>query len=302
MRTGIVFDIKRFAIHDGPGTRTTLFLKGCPLRCSWCHNPESIDPKPQLMFFEHTCIQCGRCYSVCPEGALELRENGERVYHRDRCTRCGSCVEACYAEALVMRGREMTVDEAVEELKRDLPFYRNSGGGITLSGGEPMHQAAFSTEVMRRCKEEGLHTALDTSGLARWELYEAILPHTDLVLYDFKHADPAMHRRYVGADNRLIHENLKRIAETGTDIEVRMPLVEGVNDCDDDAHAAGRILAQLPGIARVELLPYHQLGEAKYRQLGTEPPKVHLAAPPKERVHRIAAILQEYGLPVHVGS
>jgi pyruvate formate lyase activating enzyme len=294
---GIIFDIERFAIHDGPGIRTTLFLKGCPLACWWCHNPESISPRPQLAFFEEKCIGCGKCFEVCPNGVHEKLDDGSRAMHRERCDLCGRCVETCFAEALVIQGRELSVSEAVAELRKDAPFYETSGGGITLSGGEPMRQAVFSTAVMEACKKERMHTALDTSGQAPWEDYERILPFVDLVLYDFKVADAEAHRKFTGVSNDLIRENLARIDGKGIPIEIRIPLIPGINDDKKGVEDSARFLARFRNISSVVLLPYHALGETKYQQGGRSYRLAGLAAPSRDHMEEIAGWMKDLGLP-----
>lgn len=298
--TGRIFDIKRFAIHDGPGTRSTLFMKGCPLRCLWCHNPESFRRDRQLMFVAHKCINCGACYAACPEGALTMSEDGIRRFDVARCTTCGRCVEACCAAALTMQGRDVTVAEAVHELSKDKPFYETSGGGITLSGGEPMTQPEFAKAVLEACHTDGMHTALDTSGIVPWEHYESVLPHVDLFLWDLKHMDSQVHKAYTGVENGRILENLRRLSERGAQIEIRIPLIAGVNDTEENLEASSRLLAGLPGITKIEVLAYHPLGESKYKQLGIHPHHQDLAAPDKEQVERAERILATTGIPVHI--
>ncbi|RKY67342.1 MAG: glycyl-radical enzyme activating protein [Candidatus Latescibacterota bacterium] len=299
---GLIFDIKRFAVHDGPGIRTTVFLKGCPLNCWWCHNPESIDPKPELVLFEDKCIGCGKCFEVCPQEAHEVLPDGTRVYHRERCVLCGRCVEVCYAEALVMEGREVTVEEVMAELRKDALFYGSSGGGITLSGGEPMFQPRFTLAILERCKSEGFHTALDTSGYAPWGVYEKVLPYVDLVLYDLKHMDPIAHRKYTGVSNELILENLVKLGESGVPIEVRMPIVPGINDGKDDIMRAAEFLKRVKNITQVVLLPYHKFGEAKYKRLGREYKLKGLQPPDKGRMEEVAGWLRYRGFEVHISG
>jgi pyruvate formate lyase activating enzyme len=294
--TGIIFDVERFAIHDGPGIRTTLFLKGCPLACWWCHNPESISGRPQLAFFAEKCIGCGRCFTACPEGVHETAPDGTRLMHRERCTLCGRCVAECCSGALAVEGRAITVEDAVAELARDRPFYETSGGGVTLSGGEPLAQPAFTAAVLERCRAEGMHTCLDTSGQAPWDDLERALAWTDLVLYDFKVADPERHRRYTGVSNELIRANLSRVNERGVPIEIRMPVIPGVNDDEAGLDAAAAFLAPLRSIRRVALLGYHRFGESKYRRMGRAYRLEGTQPPPRERMEQVAARFAAAGL------
>ncbi len=299
---GIIFDIKKFAIHDGPGIRTTVFFKGCPLRCWWCHNPEAIRPGTELIWFENKCIKCGECLKTCQEGAHELLADGTRVLHRDRCNLCGDCVAVCYAEALVMEGREVTVEEVMVELRKDIPFYQNSGGGITLSGGEPTFQHEFALAILRQCKDEGLHTAVDTTGQTPWEIFEGLLPFTDLVLYDVKQMDTARHKELTGVPNEHILTNLPRIADYGVPIEIRMPIIPGINDDPASIECAARFLSGIDTITRVVLLPYHKLGEAKYGRLDRDAYKLKDLAPPEEaHMLEIAEWVRHHGLDVSVG-
>ena len=272
------------------------------MNCWWCHNPESIDPKPELVLFEDKCIGCGKCFEVCPQKAHEVLPDGTRVYHRERCVLCGKCVEVCYAEALVMEGREVTVEEVMVELRKDAPFYESSGGGITLSGGEPMFQPRFALSILKQCKSEGFHTALDTSGYAPWGVYEKVLPYVDLVLYDLKHIDPTAHRKYTGVSNELILENLVGIGESGVPIEVRMPIVPGINDGKDDITGAAEFLKTVKNITQVVLLPYHKFGEAKYKRLGREYKLKGLQPPDKGRMEERAGWFRYHGFEVHISG
>jgi pyruvate formate lyase activating enzyme len=296
--SGLIFDIERFAIHDGPGIRTTLFLKGCPLACWWCHNPESISPRPQLALFSEKCIGCGRCFDACPNGVHEKLADGSRVLHRERCASCGRCVETCFAGALVMEGREITVEQAMEELRADLPYYKSSGGGITLSGGEPMQQLEFSMAVLQACRAEGIHTALDTCGHAPWEEYLKILPLVDLVLYDFKFADAEAHRKYTGLSNELIRANLARLDDMGIPVEIRIPVIPSINDSLENLEESARFLSKRKCVTRVTLLPYHGLGESKYPQVGRTYRLDGLRSPSRERMEEIAGSMSRFGLAV----
>lgn len=299
---GLIFDIKKLAVHDGPGIRTTVFFKGCPLNCWWCHNPEAIHPDPELVWFEIKCIGCGECFAVCPQHVHEALSDGTRAYHRERCLLCGKCVETCYAEALVMEGRKVTVEELMTELRKDIPFYENSGGGITLSGGEPLFQHEFVLSLLKQCKAEGLHTVLDTSGQASWEVFSEILPYVDLVLYDIKHMDDEMHRIHTGASNVLVLENLKKVGRSGAPIEIRMPIVPGINDAEEEILLAARFLTGIRSIRRVQLLPYHKLGQSKYRRLGKEYKLPEQKPPGRDQMEEIAAWIRPFGLEVEVGE
>jgi pyruvate formate lyase activating enzyme len=289
--TGTIFDIKRFAVHDGPGIRTTVFFKGCPLRCAWCHNPESMKIQRQIVFFENKCIGCGECFKRCPNGAVIATPEG-RKYYRDKCKLCGTCVEYCYAEATVMQGKIVNVEEVVEEVKKDMPFYKNSNGGMTISGGEPTLQPEFCSAIFEACQKEGMHTALDTSGHVKLETLKEILKHVDLILYDIKHLDPAIHKEYTGVSNELILSNLREINKLGIPIEIRMPTIPGINDTESNLLALCNLVDELRSIERIRLLPYHRLGEGKYQRLDMDYRLKGLETPKKERMKEIVNFIK----------
>ncbi len=284
---GLVFNIQRFSLHDGPGIRTTVFLKGCPLRCEWCHNPEGISPEPEVVLVASRCIECGTCASVCPEGLADVR-GGFRGDRAD-CTVCGTCVDACPAEARQIAGREVAVRALLDELVRDRVFYDDSGGGVTFSGGEPLLQVRFLEAVLEACRAVGLRTAVDTSGLAPLKHLLRIAPLTDLFLYDIKLIDAERHRRHTGVSNATILANLEALARVHPDIWLRVPVLPGVNDDAENLAATARLAARLPSVRRVSLLPYHRLGADKLRRLGRPDALEEIAPPSRGRMETLAA-------------
>ncbi len=303
---GIVFDIMKFALHDGEGIRTTVFFKGCPLDCWWCHNPESRSPRPQHLYRAARCIRCNACIDACPESALS-RDNGRVRLDLGRCAAHGLCARACPTEAMQIAGRELTVDEVMEAVRSDRVFYDESGGGVTFSGGEPGMQPDFLCALLDACDAEGIHTAVDTCGALPWEVLQRIARRADLVLYDLKIIEPQRHRRYTGVSNELILENLERLAELRIDealpleIRVRVPVVPGVNDDDDNFRRLGVFLSGLPGERLcVDLLPYQRLGEAKYEALGLDYRLPGTRPPDPNDVRRFAEIVSLHGSPVTV--
>ena len=266
---GIIFNIQRFSIYDGPGIRTTVFFKGCPLNCLWCSNPEGINSKPEILVNDGRCIHCGKCKEVCPERAvISLEGNKKDRIDFDKCTECMACVSACPTRTLDCVGKYASIDEIIEELRRDNLFYRNSGGGITLSGGEPLLQAQFVGDLLSKCKESGFHTTLDTTGFASWEILRPILKHVDLVLFDIKHLDDGLHRQGTGVSNRVILSNFERTAQS-VRTWLRYPILPGFNDAPDHVKEVADLAFKVD-IEKVSLLPYHEWGKHKYVKLGRE--------------------------------
>jgi len=264
---GLVFNIQRYSIHDGPGIRTTVFFKGCPLHCRWCSNPESISPKPEILVREAGCNGCRRCLDVCSAGALSLASTGLWL-DRAKCDLCLKCIDACWEDAIEVAGRYMTLDEVVEECRRDEPFYRNSGGGVTLSGGEPLLQADFALALLNRCRALGYNTALDTCGQVAWGVLDRALDSADLILFDIKHLDADEHRDGTGADNKLILSNLEKAVSSGKSrIWIRIPVIPGYNDSSE---YIDKLAARLRGMKaeKVSVLGYHEFGRPKYQSLG----------------------------------
>jgi pyruvate formate lyase activating enzyme len=298
---GRIFNIQRCSVHDGPGIRTTVFLKGCPLSCSWCHNPEGIDEAPVLMISAGRCLSCGGCSDVCPVEDGGAAPAGE-LWDRSACTTCGLCVEACPTDARELAGREWLVDELADELEKDRVFFDMSGGGVTFSGGEPLAQSEFLIDCLRECRRRGLHTTIDTCGLAPRHTLLEVAERTDLVLYDLKHMDPLRHRDETGVDNRLILENLRTLSESDVELWIRVPLIPGFNDGEANIKATGAFLEGLARSHPVFILPYHGFAAGKRSRLEDMVDQPELRSPEEETVERVAEWLIHHNLEVTVGG
>ncbi len=298
---GLIFDIRRYSVHDGPGIRTAVFFKGCPLHCWWCHNPESQGREPFVYYNPDRCLGCGACVDACPEDALTLTEHGVAT-DAARCDLCGECVAACPAEARQMVGRSYSVAEVLAEIERDRLFHEQSGGGVTFSGGEPLQQWRFLIEVLRACGERDVHRAVDTTGFASPGVLLSVAEHTDVFLYDLKTMDPELHREATGVPLQPILDNLIRLVSTGGRVRIRIPLIPGINDSETNIDRTGAFLAELPRIDGVHLLPFHRPAKSKHARFGMPWRLKDDREISGERVEELSARLERYGLPVIIGG
>lgn len=298
---GLIFSIQRYSIEDGPGIRTTVFMKGCPLRCLWCHNPEGQEFYPQIAFNSSRCIGCKGCMDACPQGAITFTRDGPQT-DRGRCQNCGKCAEVCPTGARELIGKYMTAEEAFSEVEKDILFYRNSGGGVTVGGGEPMMQPGFLVEFLKMCHEKGIHTALDTSGHAKWNTMDEVLKHVDLVLYDIKQIDPVKHADYTGVSNELILENARRISDKGIPTIIRVPVISGYTDGEQNIRDIMEFVSILGSVTTVDLLPFHRLGEPKYKKLDRNYEFEGAQPPTDECMQKLKRLVESFGLQARVGS
>jgi pyruvate formate lyase activating enzyme len=301
--TGIIFNIQHYSIHDGPGIRTDVFLKGCLLRCAWCQNPESQSLKPELFFFKEKCSGCGKCAEVCEAQAIRI-EDRKSITERRTCDGCGKCVQVCSYEARSLMGKAMSVQEVFRNIKGDEIFYKRSNGGVTLTGGEPLFQPLFSRNLLVLCQQTGIHTAIETCGYADWGIFKDILQNVNLVLFDLKHMDSDQHREYTGVPNELILDNARKILhELKIPVWVRIPVIPGYNDSVQNIDATAEFVAsELGKSVPVYLLAFHRLGESKYERLFREDNQVSISPPADEHMRELHKIMTSYGLDTHIGG
>lgn len=303
MSQGLIFDIKPYAINDGPGIRIAIYYKGCPLACEWCHNPESISPHVQKMFTQSKCIGCGECVKACPKNACRLDKNEGIITDPDLCKLCGKCAEVCPTGATEMSGYMASVEDIMSRIKKETVFFDHSKGGVTFSGGEPLQQPKYLIELLDECGKEGIHRAVDTSGFAKTEILLEVAKRTDLFLYDFKMLDPIKHKKYTGVSNEKILENLKILAESGARINIRYPMIKGVNAELDEIRGMAEFIAGLAGEKKeISILPFHNLAEMKHKKLGNDYELSGMTEPSVEEQSRAIEIFEEYGLKASIGG
>lgn len=299
---GNIFEIQRFSVHDGPGIRTTVFMKGCPLTCRWCHNPEGIGSSAEIAFFPNKCIACGRCIDICKHGAHRM-EDGVHMYDRTDCRLCGSCAEECCSLALTLVGEEMTASKVIEEVLLDVPFYKTSGGGMTLSGGEPTYQSDFACALLALAREAGVDCVVETSGHCKWQVLEQMLPMVSMFLFDIKDTDPERHEQHTGVGTDLIHENLRKLHHAGAAIMLRCPIVPGLNDLSIHFEGIAALANEMPNLLGVEIMPYHRLGEDKVARFGLDAhDRVASETPPKELIDDWLTKLRDLGVDATVSG
>lgn len=299
--TGCIFDIKKYAIHDGPGIRTTVFLKGCPLRCKWCHNPESWKMNPELSLRRGRCIGCGRCIEACALGAISMDENLP-VTDIEKCTMCGQCVDACLTGAREIIGREMSVTEVMTEVEKDRIFYEQSGGGATFSGGEPLMQPEFLMAMLDQCRTRSIHTAIDTTCFAGPDILRQAASKTDLFLCDVKHMDNRMHKDYTGVGNDLILNNIRELAKAGVKMIIRVPVIPGFNDDWKNIEMTANFVKSLENTDRIDILPYNRGGLEKSVRLSADFNLMRAETPSDENMEDIADTYRKYGFEVKIGG
>lgn len=292
MKNVLISNIQRFSTKDGPGIRTTVFFKGCPLRCKWCHNPETHLSGYEIMYNRENCTLCGRCVVSCPEGAVSI-ENDTVITDIKKCTACGRCTDECYYNAREISGKAMDFDHIADIIERDVAFYSSSGGGVTFSGGECVLYPEMLTKLLKFCKSRRIHTAVDTSGFATFDVFEKIMPFTDLFLYDIKAYSSELHQQLTGVPNDIIWDNLEKLCKAGADVNLRLPVIEGCNADLADIEKTAEKCSSL-GIKKVNILPYHDMGKYKYTKLGREYDGNSMSTPSEEKLEKIKEIFEKY--------
>jgi pyruvate formate lyase activating enzyme len=298
---GIIFDIKKYAIHDGPGIRTTVFFKGCPLACRWCHNPEGISVKSQRIYRQERCVSCGECIQICPQKVIS-QTDGRMIVDSARCDLCQTCAEHCPSGAVEFVGHRVTVTEVIRQIEKDIAFYDQSGGGITLSGGEPLMQPEFLLDLLDACSNRALHRVVDTTGYADAGLLLQVARKTDLFLYDLKLMDATKHREFTGVSNQVILDNLKLLSRNKARIQVRIPIIPGINNDADNIMQTADFVATLPGIECIAILPFHNSAREKYVRLGMECMALDMQSPGSKDLKLVAGWLEQSGVPVKIGG
>ncbi len=288
MIKGTIFNIQRYSVNDGPGIRTTVFLKGCPLTCWWCHNPESQSADISLIRYPELCISCGQCKLVCE--------------HPDQCQLCGQCASACPTESRRMVGKQISVDELYQEIAKDILFYEESGGGVTFSGGEPLSQPEFLIAILKRCHEMGIHTVVDTSGFADPKIVKTVAEHTDLWLYDVKHMDSEQHQKLTGVSNKIILENLKQLISDNRQVIIRVPVIPTCNDSEENIRALAEFLLSLPRLTNINILQYHKLAEDKHQRFTMDYRLQNIEEPTEAQMNKIKKVLERYAEKVTIGG
>lgn len=296
---GIVFDIQRFCVNDGPGIRTNVFLKGCPLNCLWCHNPESNSRKKQLYCNWNKCVDCGKCVNVC-QNHVHKMEDDKHVINFENCKLCGECIEQCPQEALGIYGKDLSVEDVILEIRKDQDYYKTSGGGVTISGGEPMFQAEYARLLAKECKNQGFHVCMETSGFAAWEKYEKIMPYIDMFLFDYKATGDALHKKLTGVSQSIILQNMKLLIQNGKNVRLRCPIIPGYNLSKEHLEAIARISTK--GVSSVDIIPYHDMGKGKAKNIGSDMFVEGVKVPEQTDVEEwIEYIEKQGGIHIHQG-
>jgi pyruvate formate lyase activating enzyme len=299
MLKGIVFNIQRYSIDDGPGIRSTIFLKGCPLTCLWCSNPESQKPNPEISHSDALCNKCGKCLDVCNAKAISLDDSGLHI-DRGICDDCGRCVDTCSPQALKMLGKEMSVDEVFQQVYKDVQYYQISGGGVTASGGEPLSQSDFVAALFKQCQENGIHTCLETSGYGPIGALEKILPYTSLALFDIKHINSSIHKKLAGKGNEPILRNLELVVRAKKPIIIRTPIIPGYNDSEADIRLIAKAMLEMESLNKIQLMPYHKYGVGKYGMLDRQYHLNELAVPSDTKLQETQEIFESFGIECEV--